>query len=183
MCVIIYKPSGVSLPSYKLLLAAYNKNHDGCGFVSTKRHYKSLDFERFMDELEKVDDSEECIIHFRWATHGSVKKANCHPFVQNGVFFAHNGVLPIVPKKDMTDSETCFKTQIMPIVREFGYDSKFLDFSIREIIGSSRFALMHKGKVKLYGSFNKLHGCYFSNLNFLPMSYNFHNHQFVKKIV
>lgn len=183
MCVIIYKPAGVSLPSYNILKAAYNHNSDGCGFVSTKRSYKSLDFEKFLDNLELVNDEEECIIHFRWATHGSVKRANCHPFCKNSVFFAHNGILSIEPYKDMTDSETAFRAHIYPIIHRFGYDSKQVDEAVSEIIGGSRFALMHKGKVKLYGSFKKLGGCYYSNLRFLPLNYNFHNYQFVKKIV
>lgn len=183
MCVIIYKPAGVSLPSYQVLKAAYNVNHDGCGFVSTKKFYKSLDFDKFLDKLEMVDDNEECIIHFRMATHGSIKLANCHPFRQNGVYFAHNGILDIEPIKDMTDSETAFRTQIMPIIKHFGYDSRYLNFVVQEIIGSSRFAMMHKGKVKLFGSFQEMNGCYYSNLRFLPYNYNFHNYRFVKNIV
>lgn len=33
--------------------------------------------------------------------------------------------------------------------------------------GSSRFAMIYKGKVKLYGDYTKLNGIYYSNLRWL----------------
>jgi hypothetical protein len=48
------------------------------------------------------------MLHCRLATHGSIKAANCHPFLlSNGMAMAHNGILDIKPMRpDMTDSET-----------------------------------------------------------------------------
>lgn len=77
MCVIIVKPAGVKMPSREILDAARSANQDGCGFVSTFHHKKTLSYRAFLHELSKVKQSEACIIHFRLATHGSVRTANC----------------------------------------------------------------------------------------------------------
>lgn len=90
MCVIIYVPKGVELPSKDELRAAYNRNHDGCGFVSKSDHYRSLNFESFLKRLLKRKIDEDVIIHFRLATHGSVSIKNCHPFRIGDYWFAHN---------------------------------------------------------------------------------------------
>ena len=95
MCVIIVCPKGIALPSVDELKAAYMRNPDGCGFVSESDHYKSLHFSTFIRRLMKRDINENVIIHFRFATHGSVCVKNCHPFYKAGYWFAHNGVLPI----------------------------------------------------------------------------------------
>lgn len=47
-------------------------------------------------------------MHFRFATHGSVRNRNCHPFRDGDLFFAHNGVLPYPSVGDRTDSEFAF---------------------------------------------------------------------------
>lgn len=95
MCCIIYKPKGVQMPTLDTLNKVQRINHHGYGFVSSKHRYKTMDYQKFLTHLSKVEIEEECIIHMRWATHGSKCRRNCHPFVENGVYFAHNGVLPI----------------------------------------------------------------------------------------
>lgn len=173
MCVICVKPKGVKMPSYDMLLAMAQANPDGCGFVSTRHSCKSLDFDEFYEHLRHVRKDENCIIHFRWATHGSVKLTNCHPFHSNGVYFAHNGILRINPIGDMTDSETAFKTRIMPKVEQYGLNSLEVKREIESIIGGSKFAIMHQNTLNLYGDFKALDGCYYSNFNFL---YNLRRH-------
>lgn len=79
----------------------------------------------------------------------------------------HNGVLPIMAKDNMTDSETAFKYRIYPKIDIYGYGSKEMTNAVENTIGGSRFAFMHGGKVLLYGNFIEHNGLYFSNLNFL----------------
>lgn len=175
MCVIIVKPAGVKMPSKEVLDAAYHANRDGCGFVSTFHHKKTLSYATFLRELAKVHQSEACIIHFRLATHGSVRTANCHPFRRGDVFFAHNGILPIQPMGDMTDSETAFERYIYPAIAEYGYDDEMKDYVISNIIGCSKFAMMRLGdrEAKMYGSFiEQADGCYYSNLRFKAFTSN-----------
>ena len=167
MCVIIIKTAGHKLPSKRELKAAYLRNHDGCGFVSKTAHYKSLDFEDFYSHLKKVPQDENCIIHFRWATHGSVNIGNCHPFYDKSTetWFMHNGVLPILPLKGKTDSETAFKRYLVPTIKKYGLYSKELKDVVSRFIGSSRFALMWHGNIRTFGRYYEYGDCFYSNLN------------------
>ena len=167
MCCIIYKPKGVQMPSLDTLNRVQRINHDGFGFVASRHRYKSMDYQLFLDHLSKVGINEECIIHMRLATHGSKCRKNCHPFAENGVYFAHNGILPIQSVNDMTDSEIAFRTRIYPVVERYGYGAKEVDYFIHSLIGNSRFAMMYKGKVRLYGDYKELKGVYYSNLRWL----------------
>lgn len=167
MCVIIYKPAGVKMPSVYTLMAAHRANPHGCGFVSPSRSFKGLDFAQFIRNIARVSDAEPCIIHFRLATHGSIKRTNCHPFKRGGVSFAHNGVLDIDPVGDRTDSETAFIKYIHPAIKSHGWGSEMVDSVINTLIGSSKFALMYHGDVRLYGQFIlQPDGCHYSNLRF-----------------
>lgn len=167
MCCIIYKPKGVQMPTLDTLAKIKRLNHNGYGFVSTNHFHKGLDYRTFLRHLSDVDDNEDCIIHFRLATHGSICRANCHPFVKDDVYFAHNGVLPINSVNDMTDSEIAFRWQIYPAIERYGYGSKEVDCLIKSLVGCSKFAMMCRGSVKLYGSFTKLNELYYSNLRWL----------------
>jgi hypothetical protein len=82
------------------------------------------------------------------------------------VYFAHNGVLNIMTHNDMTDSETFFKGEIMPLVSEHGYNSRFFAFCMNGHADSarSRFALMRDGEVLTFGRFEDHKGCLYSNM-------------------
>jgi len=164
MCVIIVKKRGVQMPTDETLYKAYLANHDGCGFVSERRFYKSLSFNMFLKHLKEVGEDENCIIHFRLATNGSVCDRNCHPFRRGDLFFAHNGIANIFVRNDMTDSETLLNDAIYPAFMRYGYHSQKFDNSVRSVLGCSKFALMNKGEIKLYGHYQLLDGLYFSNL-------------------
>lgn len=169
MCCIIYKPKGVQMPSLDTLAKIKKLNHNGYGFVSTNHFHKGLDYRTFLRHLSEVGDDEDCIIHFRLATQGSICRANCHPFEKDGVYFAHNGVLRTLPVNDMTDSEIVFRYQIYPdVIQRYGYGTKQADWAIRQICGnSSRFAMMYQGEVRLYGDYKIVDGVYYSNLRWL----------------
>ena len=172
MCVIIYKPKGASLPSKDVLAACRLANPHGQGFASESDFYKSIQYSSFIKRLKGVRKEENCIIHFRFATHGSIKLSNCHPFVKSGTAFAHNGVLDIMPIGDKTDSETAFLSRILPTIKRYGLHSIELDRVIYDMIGYSKFVLMQGGDVRLFGTFYEYNGCYFSNMRFLR--YNSH---------
>lgn len=167
MCIIIIKPAGVKLPDDFTLLRCEMQNPDGFGYATPTKVYHSmnrLDFENHL--MEDATKDVPAIIHCRIATHGSVKRANCHPFKDNetGVAFAHNGVLNIKPIGDMTDSETAFRTLFVPVIRKYGYTSRELAAAVREIIGGSKFAFLNRhGEIQMYGSWVKYGGCFFSH--------------------
>lgn len=167
MCVIIIKPAGVAMPDKEILRAAMTANPDGFGLVSPSVCYKGLDRGSFLRKLGKVSETEPCMIHLRWATHGSVKRANCHPFRADGVWFMHNGVLNIRTSGDMTDSETAFQRVIMPAIERCGFGSAGMAAAIESVIGTSRFALMKGDEILTFGNFYRsADGCLYSNLNF-----------------
>ena len=172
MCVIIVKPANAELPSNSILERASIYNPHGFGFCTSERIYKTLSFEAFKKELRKVRLNEQCIIHFRYATTGSVKRANCHPFkdAQTGICFAHNGVLKIAAHNDMTDSETFFK-QLIGVINAYGYNSQEVEYHIEKSIDYSKFAFMNSNKIHLYGDFKKIDGIYYSNTTFLNYYY------------
>ena len=136
--------------------------------MSKSKRFKSLSFSSFLKRLHEVPQDENCIIHFRYATNGSVCRQNCHPFTKKGISFAHNGILSIVSDGDRTDSETAFRSIIYPYVQQHGFDSDELRLAVEEIIGDSKFALMNdNGEIRLFGDFMAHDGRLYSNLRHL----------------
>ena len=169
MCVLIVKRAGDKLPSDAILKMCYQANPDGCGFSTVRAWFKSLDFDQFLRVLKRnVSINDDCLIHFRFATHGSVKKENCHPFIDRGagVAFAHNGVLPILSKNDLTDSEIFFRESFLPTFKKCGWNEQTKNV-IKNVIGGSKFAFLDKNEgLKTFGEFYTIKGCkcLFSNL-------------------
>lgn len=167
MCCIIYKPKGVEIPDFVLLDRIRRVNHDGYGFVSTNHRFKGLDYGKFLHHLLNVRKNEECIIHYRLATHGTICRDNCHPFVQGDVYFAHNGILDVRPAGNMTDSETAFREIIYPLIVRNGLRSRYTKRVINSIRGCSKFAIMQNNSVYLFGDFEQINGLYYSNIRWL----------------
>lgn len=84
------------------------------------------------------------LLHLRWATLGlSVTRANTHPFLADGIAFAHNGSLPPAAVDDLlepgyrdglrgdTDSERYFA-----LVRQFRATSPDLATAVRRTVGA-----------------------------------------------
>ncbi len=161
------------MPDYNTLRMAAMFNRDGFGFCTPDSSFKTLSFSRFVQKLRTVSKDTPCLIHCRWATQGSVKPSNCHPFKdeQSGVYFMHNGVMYAPRRDDMTDSEINFREYVAPAINEFGYGSEGADRVINLVRGTSRFAIMKGSDVRLYGDFIERDGCYYSNLRFLPQMY------------
>lgn len=166
MCVIVCKPQGVKMPSERIITACARANRDGFGFCTPDKFFKSTSFIAFEDKLQAVRIDEPCIMHFRLATHGNVMQSNCHPFQKGDVYFAHNGILDIVPFKGKTDSETAFQSIIYPAIERYGLDSIEAKKAINSVIGYSKFAIMQGRNVRLFGSFDDVEGCLYSNLRF-----------------
>ena len=168
MCILLVVPAHAKLPSKSELMAMHRTNPHGMGFACKSMHYKGMNFERFYNRLQFVPENEDVIIHFRYATHGSIGVKNCHPFHKGGIWFAHNGILDIEPEGDMTDSETAFRNYIYPSIKEYGIDSQEVNWVIDEIIGYSKFALLGRdGKARRFGAFTEYHGRYYSNMRHL----------------
>lgn len=168
MCVIIAKPIGIDVPTDDVINACATANPHGFGIVTPTTFYKGLSLKQFKKHLRKVRKDEPCLMHFRYATHGSVCRANCHPFRRGDVWFMHNGILNITPKGDMTDSETAFQDVIYPEIEAFGYGSDEMYNAVESVRGGSRFAFLSGDRILLNGDFvERQDGCFYSNLNFV----------------
>lgn len=169
--MLIAKPQGAKLPPYRILEHCATRNPDGFGFATVDQVCHFMNFDTFYRcLLEASEDRQSMLIHFRYATHGSVGLSNCHPFRDDisGVSFAHNGILNIYPYKDMTDSETAFRRLYVPIIREYGLDSDELRYEVYNTIGYSRFAFLGEdSRIRCFGTFYKFGGCLYSNPNFM----------------
>jgi predicted glutamine amidotransferase len=118
MCIIIAKPFGKTIPE-EHLKQSFENNGDGIGASIREKDstdvfvFKYMTYADFIQghngDIDNIDV--EMVVHFRWATHGSVCKANVHPFKSTrGGVVHHNGVISCVkPVGDMTDSETYVK--------------------------------------------------------------------------
>lgn len=163
MCVIIYKPKGVELPSLDLLTKANAFNPHGFGLCSPTQFYKGFNGRKLVNILGRCSIDEPVFIHFRYATTGSVKVSNCHPFYdeKTNTYFMHNGVLPYRPEDDITDSEFIFN-----VLKPYINTKKFKPM-VNKVIGSSKFAFMLDDIVTLYGDFIEHNGLFLSNSRFL----------------
>lgn len=168
MCVICYIPKGVETPSKEILTAMHKANPHGLGMCTPSTSYRGMSLDAMLRKLNKRSTDEPALLHFRWATHGSIKRANCHPFHddETDTWFMHNGILNVAPAGDMTDSETAFRHNLVPALGS-GIDSRKLYNAVRKVIGCSRFAFMQGGDVAIFGQYLTFAGCYYSNLRFL----------------
>lgn len=168
MCILVVAKAGVNMPTKEELKAMRRANPHGMGFASKSLSYKGMNFEAFYTALMSVPKGEYVIIHFRYATHGSICVKNCHPFKKGSLWFAHNGILGVEPKGDMTDSETAFREILYPVAKKYGIYSDELRYEVNQIIGYSKFAFLDKdGNISMFGHFEKYNGYWCSNLGFL----------------
>lgn len=98
MCLIAYVPAGLAMPEENMQ-DAHRGNSDGIGVMSKMGVEKFVGRKalkrarRYIRQL--TNGNIEHAIHFRFATHGDVTRANCHPHkLPNGNgWMMHNGVL------------------------------------------------------------------------------------------
>lgn len=99
MCIAIYKPAEAP-PQWGHYENGYDSNKDGWGFAAVVDGQLEVrvglgDFQQFKEYFAPYADK-QAIIHFRWATHGSVDCDNCHPFmVADNLAVIHNGIVDI----------------------------------------------------------------------------------------
>lgn len=99
MCIIVCKPTGVSLDK-QVWKNCFDNNDDGAGImyvndnkvVVDKGHF---DFDKLYEAIEKLNDK-DIVVHFRAASPGMIINAeNTHPFFwENGETFSSDGKVP-----------------------------------------------------------------------------------------
>lgn len=157
------------MPGEQILRAAAAANRDGCGVMTAAGFIRKClysDLDQFLDMLRGIPTGTAAAVHFRWATHGSVKRSNCHPFVYQNFALMHNGVLPIASRHDKTDSQIFLQQSLGPMLRAFGIDSAVVAATLNAT--GNRFAILDKQQknISIFGDWTMIDGVFYSNLRF-----------------
>ena len=189
MCIIVFKPKKAKLPSDKTLKECFISNPHGAGYMYRDHggqiiiHKGFMKFEEFLTSLRANTDRKktEICIHFRIATHGTIKPINCHPFPITSELqplhdlnvvctraLCHNGKLSGYgdAKKDISDS-AFFAKMLYPCRTLQQYKTVLNRHS-----ESSRFIVMTGKFTVVNGNFIEDAGCLYSNDTYIPASNN-----------
>lgn len=125
MCVIIYKPTGVKMPSRQDLKSCFEHNPDGAGYmlpingkVIIRKGF--MDYDSFEKDIIKVVKDNHLdpiktpiVCHFRISTQGGVNAPLCHPYpvcrdydemrkLENecDIGLAHNGIIQLCSQSE-----------------------------------------------------------------------------------
>lgn len=178
MCIICIKKVGVLYPTVATVKTMCENNPHGFTMVLAdkgKPHiYKTLDMKKFIEHYKRTIEVHDyrttsMYIHTRIKTHGTQRIENCHGWKENGLIFAHNGILSIANRGDLTDSETYFRDIFSPVYRAGGW--KMAEKTINAVIGSSKFVFMDtQGDIRHYGHYIEDDGLLYSNTSYLDYS-------------
>jgi hypothetical protein len=192
MCIIIYKPTGKMMVDETIIETCFANNPDGAGYMirefndSIKIRKGFMDVESFKNSLnrERNLENKEVVLHFRIATHGSVKKGNCHPFPitrsiadlrrvshnKLNYAIAHNGIIQGYSSKNkynLSDTMQLSKKLVAMIHQPLemkkylsGIHSRFIVFLPKETI--------------ITGEWIEEDGIKYSNASYMPYAYGMH---------
>lgn len=173
MCIIVFKPKKIELPSDEILKTCFINNPNGAGYMYRRGkmvHYHKgfMDVDKFLESLHSnVTKKDDVCMHFRIATHGTVRPENTHPFPitsekaqlhqLSGIVnraLCHNGILTGygIPKSDISDSGFFAKMlypasteqQIKAILDRHNTTSKFFVMTGKFSIISGVFTVVDK---------------------------------------
>lgn len=164
MCIIAIKTKKVGYPSFKRVKTMCESNPDGFALVWQAKdepvhNYRTLNQGKFLKKYKWLTSTYKAkdvafFLHARIKTHGSEKLENCHGWIEDsiGLAFAHNGILSISNRGDMTDSETFFRDIFTPIFKIGGWVAG--ELAIKAVIGTSKFCFMDMhGNLIHYGKY------------------------------
>lgn len=188
MCIIAIKPREVAYPSYKRVRTMCENNNDGFAIVwhvngQPVRNYRTLSEKKFLKKYNEITSTYKAkdvslFIHARIKTHGTQKLENCHGWIEDkiGLAFAHNGILSIKNRDDMTDSETFFRDIFAPVFEIGGWAAG--ERAINACIGTSKFCFMDMyGNLIHYGHYTKGDdGVLYSNDSYLERTWKSYYH-------
>ena len=178
MCVICIKEMGQKFPTKKSIQNCANSNPDGFammwnedGIVKTYKTLDKRDFMKYYERFIKHHDHKvtALVIHARIKTHGSLRIENCHCWtaLDNSIGFAHNGILSIANRADLTDSETYFRDIFVPVFEGSCRNWEMAERTIDAIISTSKFAFLEgDGTIRHYGHYIKHQGNLYSNSSY-----------------
>lgn len=197
MCIICYKPAGVSFPSYDTLRTCWDNNPDGAGYmfssdgkVMIRKGF--MDFKSFSaslaDDIETVGEDSPFVMHFRISTQAGVRQDCCHPFPLSSdmkklrslscttdIGVAHNGIISMYSdgSKEYSDTMAYITKYLSYLIKGRGYyKNKDSIHLIEETINGSRLAILDgAGHCELIGDWIKDGELYYSCGSFVQKTY------------
>lgn len=191
MCIIAAKATGIPMPSRNTIKAMWDGNSDGAGLMYVengqvrieKGFMKYKDFTKVLDRLEKRLDltATPVVLHFRITTHGGTKPENCHPFpitdnvgalkkltISTDLGVAHNGIIPITPRKGISDTMEYIASQLAPLKKAMPrfFENKWAMLLVKNAIESRMAFLTREGKLYTIGDFVEDEGVLYSNTSY-----------------
>lgn len=149
MCILSFLPEGIPLDDDGVdsLWNGGISNPDGHGWAIADGDKmivgKSLRLDEALVEFTEAREKYlgPALFHSRWATHGSVRVGNCHPFLvgkSHQTVLAHNGILPkdAHPKKGDDRSDTAILAEEILPRRWFRLDKPTVQRSMSQWAGS-----------------------------------------------
>ena len=179
MCIAILKPKGENI-SKDRLENCFDNNDDGAGYVFAmngslhffKGFFRFKDFWKSYVKNVINNGNPITAIHFRITTHGITNKTNCHPFLINdGIGFAHNGMIDFVDDHKKKSDTLMFKNEILSILPDgFIFNNSIMKL-IEESIGTSKLAFLdNNGNYRIanegLGHWNKDNTIWYSNKSY-----------------
>lgn len=155
--------------------ACCKSNPDGffVARVNKNRYIRTLDVKKAREFFLNSAPEDTIVLHARIKSVGSVTAENIHGWKAEGLQFCHNGTLSIKASDGRTDSETFFKDLFLPVYRYNGCKFDYVtDRVINACISTSKFLIIRRRKVHLYGSYTTKGGCKFSNTFWDHSGYN-----------
>ena len=150
MCIVMLKKQDGKV-SKKELKQSFDNNPDGSGYLFAKDSNLTVKkgffkFAEFWDNFSRdmiEFDNPVSIIHFRIKTHGVTNKLNCHPFLVNdGIGFAHNGIISFVNDHKKKSDTLMFKREILEdLPNGFIFNDSIMKL-IEESIGTSKLVFL-----------------------------------------
>lgn len=175
MCLAIYKPKGKQIAK-QYLQNGYDGNSDGCGFAFVRNGNLCVEkgfktFDAFLAAFLPIQRKHACIVHFRFATHGSkTSDENTHPIIfgKHGQYaLIHNGMLNIATEGNKSDTVMYAERVLAPALERFEFSHPALKYLVETSIGhGNKFVVMRcDGKVNIFnegqGHWHK--GIWYSN--------------------
>lgn len=182
MCVIMFKPEGVAVPSREILMNCWDTNPDGFGMAvadgaSVRISKGFMSRTDMLAEASKLKAEDAALLHFRIATSGRVDAGGCHPYPVattteelravdvEGLPYAvaHNGVIS-QGEKLLNDTQIWIRDNLS---HEIGSQRDVLQawLDSEAVKHRSRFSLLYADKTCLLaGDWTEKEGLKFSNM-------------------
>ncbi len=171
MCLIIHKPTADSIIPEFIIDNAERINPDGFGIVYTDTNecVRTMDYET---ARELISAERPFVAHYRYATRGTINKANCHPYIVNSstemrgvdgiVRLFSNGTVA-----DLGDDKLCDTKVVAQMLK------RIPDEHWEDVLSmtDTRFAICSTFGVERHGEWHERDGIYFSKANCFHKSY------------